>query len=217
MKIHVLRSSISGRATRDIPLWRDIESVVLQRFMGKKPEHFPGTEVKLAYDDETVHVMFRVEDRFVRACAEKHQDRVCIDSCVEFFFTPGRDISRGYFNIEVNCGGTAKFCYQTARDENCVKLPITVIEEMHIAASLPRIVDPEIAKPTIWSVSYQIPLAVLGNYGPAVRPAPGVEWRGNFYKCADETSHPHWLTWAPVDLPKPDFHQPKYFGTIAFE
>ncbi|MDA0991466.1 MAG: carbohydrate-binding family 9-like protein, partial [Verrucomicrobia bacterium] len=48
------------------------------------------------------------------------------------------------------------------------------------------------------------------------RPAPGVSWRSNLYKCGDATSHPHWLTWSPIDRPKPDFHVPDQFGTLTF-
>lgn len=33
----------------------------------------------------------------------------------------------------------------------------------------------------------------------------------------DNTSHPHWLTWAPVHSPRPDFHTPRSFGTLEFE
>jgi len=44
-----------------------------------------------------------------------------------------------------------------------------------------------------------------------------VTWRANFYKCADSTSHPHWLTWSPVDHPTPHFHLPAFFGTLEFE
>jgi hypothetical protein len=39
----------------------------------------------------------------------------------------------------------------------------------------------------------------------------------NFYKCADQTSHPHWLTWASVDYPQPKFHLPEFFGRLVFE
>ena len=23
-------------------------------------------------------------------------------------------------------------------------------------------------------------------------------WRANFYKCGDDTSHPHWAAWSPL-------------------
>ncbi|MEW6117215.1 MAG: carbohydrate-binding family 9-like protein, partial [Nitrospirota bacterium] len=41
------------------------------------------------------------------------------------------------------------------------------------------------------------------------------EWRANFYKCGDATSHPHWASWAPVEAL--NFHLPHCFGTICFE
>ena len=50
-------------------------------------------------------MIFRVEDRYVRAVSKNYHDSVCKDSCAEFFFTPGTDISAGYFNVEINCGG----------------------------------------------------------------------------------------------------------------
>ncbi|WP_084088461.1 carbohydrate-binding family 9-like protein [Fodinibius roseus] len=38
-----------------------------------------------------------------------------------------------------------------------------------------------------------------------------------FYKIADKTSHPHYLSWALIEHPEPHFHLPEYFGTIVFE
>lgn len=49
------------------------------------------------------------------------------------------------------------------------------------------------------------------------RPRPGVTWRANFCKCADDSSRPHWLTWSPVTDSEPAFHRPKYFGILEFE
>ena len=39
---------------------------------------------------------------------------------------------------------------------------------------------------------------------------------GNFYKCADETMNPHFVSWSPIDLPEPNFHCPEFFGNIHF-
>ena len=39
----------------------------------------------------------------------------------------------------------------------------------------------------------------------------------NFYKCGDETNEPHFISWNPIDLPKPDFHVPQFFGELTFE
>jgi len=39
----------------------------------------------------------------------------------------------------------------------------------------------------------------------------------NFYKCGDETSVPHFVTWNPVNSANPDFHKPDFFGKLRFE
>jgi hypothetical protein len=68
-----------------------------------------------------------------------------------------------------------------------------------------------------WTLEYRIPVRVLAKYSKVQRPAPGVRRRAHFYKCADETSRPHWLTWSPVTSAAPAFHRPEYFGTPSFE
>ncbi len=83
----------------DAPPWRDFPSNLIGHYMGHKPAHFPRAEVKVAYDSRSIYLLFRVEDRYVRSVALSHQDDVYKDSCVEFFFTPGSDLSKGYFNI----------------------------------------------------------------------------------------------------------------------
>jgi hypothetical protein len=45
----------------------------------------------------------------------------------------------------------------------------------------------------------------------------GVEARGNFYKCGDNLTIPHYLSWNPVEAEMPNFHMPFYFGDIHFE
>jgi len=37
---------------------------------------------------------------------------------------------------------------------------------------------------------------------------------GNFYKCGDKTQFPHFGMWSPINMPSPDFHQPKFFGEL---
>ncbi len=201
----------------DKPPWQTIPSEPIRNYMGEAPVHFPKTEVKIAYDEMAVYVMFRVEDRYVRAIAAKHQDSVCGDSCVEFFFTPGWDVSRGYFNLEMNCGGTILFHFNSGVRKGRIEIPGTDCDNIAKTHSLPRSIDPEIKEPVTWTVEYAIPIALLGRYCQVSAPQPRALWRANFYKCADHTSHPHWLTWAPVDHPKPNFHLPQSFGVLEFE
>ena len=197
--------------------WNQIEPLQLDHYMGDKPGHFPFTQAKVAYDNTAIYVIFRIEDRYVKAVAKENQGPVYLDSCVEFFFTPGTDIEKGYFNLEMNCGGTMLFHHQMKPRTDQTWISEDHIMEVDVAHTLPEIVDPEIVKDTIWIVEYRIPFSVLGDYHSFQKPEAGSVWRANFYKCADKTSHPHWLTWAPVDFPRPNFHLPEYFGILEFQ
>ena len=196
--------------------WQSFDSQPIALPMGKAPEHLPHTAVKIAYDDDALYLIFRVVDRYVRAITTEHQKgEVWKDSCVEFFFTPGHDIAIGHFYLEMNCGGTMLFRFH---GPNAVEtIPQNEYGTMSIAHSLPKIVDPEICEPITWTLEYRLPLAILKKYCAVHAPATGVVWRANFYKCADASSHPHWLTWSPVDFPTPQFHLPEFFGTLEFE
>jgi len=200
----------------DVVPWKEIDPLVLSNFMGNRPDHFPNTQVKMAYDEKAIYVKFKVEDQYVKANYEKNQDPVYKDSCVEFFFTPGINTKEGYFNLEMNCGGTMLFHHQMEPRKEAVTIDEDDIKQIQVTASLPKLVDPEISEKITWQVSYRIPFSILNNYHNLAKPQPGTIWRANFYKCADETSHPHWLTWAPIDFPKPDFHKPEYFGELEF-
>jgi hypothetical protein len=78
-------------------------------------------------------------------------------------------------------------------------------------------VNPEVQEPVTWIVACSLSTTLLERYCPVSAPSPHARWRANFYKCADQSSHPHWLTWSPVDYPKPHFHLPQSFGTLEFE
>lgn len=202
----------------DKPAWKNAPVAELTHHMGDRPAHFPKTQAKVLYDDQALYVIFRVEDRYVRAVAKQHDDIVCRDSCVEFFFVPGTDVTRGYFNLEMNCGGTMLFHFQVVPRKDSVALAAEDLERIRVAHTLPKRVEPEITQPTTWVVEYRLPLDILPKYRKDIaKPGPGVKWRANFFKCADGSSHPHWLTWSKVENPFPDFHLPQFFGTLEFE
>jgi hypothetical protein len=197
--------------------WKNITSLRLDNFMGHAPEHKPNVQVKVAYDEEAIYVIFRVEDQYVISTMDQYQDPVSRDSAVEFFFAPTNDISKGYFNLEVNCGGTALFKFQKIARKGQKAIPESTFDKIELAHSLPRTVYPEIQDKVTWTIEYRIPVDILAQYHDDVEyPVPGVEWKANFYKIADKSSHPHWLTWSPVDYPEPQFHLPEFFGTLKF-
>ena len=196
--------------------WNQIEALSLKYHTGEKPEHFPNVMAKVAYDDAGIYVIFKVDDQYVRSVRTKHQDNVCKDSCVEFFFSTANDSEEGYFNLELNCGGTMLLHHQIEPRKNSVQIEAEDLEKIAVATSMPKTVFPEIVEETTWTAAYHLPFEVLEKYQDLKRPTKGTVWRGNFYKCADESSHPHRLPWSEVDNPRPHFHLPEFFGVLEF-
>jgi len=220
MTYHVPRisSPVEINAEWNKEPWSQIRPLTMKFHMGAEPEHKPQVHAKLAYDNDALYLIFKVDDQYVRAVAKENQKPVCWDSCVEFFFTPGKDINSGYFNVEINCGGTVVSRHQSlSRPKKRNPLSEDDIRKLEIARTMPKIVDPEITEPTTWIIEYKLPFDLLEKFCEVDRPAPGVIWKSNFYKCADKTSHPHWLTWSFIDYPKPKFHIPEHFGTLQFD
>jgi hypothetical protein len=80
-KVSRLNERPELNAVWDKAPWNGIESIQLTHYMGEKPEHFPNTEAKIAYDNLAIYVIFRVKDKYVKAVHSEHQDPVYTDSC----------------------------------------------------------------------------------------------------------------------------------------
>ncbi|HBG26669.1 MAG TPA: hypothetical protein DDX75_06195 [Phycisphaerales bacterium] len=197
--------------------WAKANILEIQNYMGEKPKHFPKTQAKLLYDSNNIYVFFKVEDNYVCSAAQQTHGPVWRDSCVEFFFAPDTNQKDVYFNLETNCGGTMYFRYNDLQNDIKKLVEISDCKKIEVYHSLPKLIQEEITTPTVWYVSYRLPLSIISKYGKIQKPESGVFWNANFYKCADLSSHPHWLTWSPVDYPTPNFHLPQYFGILEFK
>lgn len=197
--------------------WKKVKPVTITNYMGQVPGFKPEAQVKVAYDKDNIYVIFRVKDKFVRCITNRNNGPVFRDSAVEFFFAPDAKAPLRYFNLETNCGGTALFQYHTVARTESKRISSEEIDLVEIAHSLPEIIDPEIAEEVTWTIEYRLPIALLQKYSAITAPEKGVEWKANFYKIAENTSNPHYITWSKVDRPRPDFHVPEYFGRLIFK
>ncbi len=199
-------------------VWGTVDTLEINHFRPESSDHRPLTQARLLYGHDALYGIFRVEDRFVRCVHRRHQDPVYKDSCVELFVQPRA--GSGYFNFEFNCGGTLLASYVTDHQRTgngfagFMRLTKADVRDIAVFHSQPNIINPEIQEPVTWYLEFGIPYRLLEKYaGPLVIEA-GTQWRGNLYKCADETSHPHWASWSPVDAL--NFHLPHCFGVLAF-
>ncbi|MDE6449753.1 MAG: hypothetical protein K2L41_06690, partial [Muribaculaceae bacterium] len=37
------------------------------------------------------------------------------------------------------------------------------------------------------------------------------------YSCASAIESPYYLSWSPIDTPRPDFHRPEFFGYLILQ
>lgn len=198
--------------------WRGVKSasVNVPNWQRSLPEVLPQTEVKLQYDDHNLYVIFRVQDYYVRAVTTQIHGDVWKDSCVEFFFTPNCSQPNDYFNVETNCCGVLLAQHHSGPRQKSRYIEIVDCQKIKIAGTASGPIRREITKPLTWVLEYAIPLGILTHYADIEKPGAGVTWRANFYKCADDSSHPHWNSWSPVSGKTPDFHRPDCFGLLEF-
>ena len=211
------------QATADAPKslfqwddWADAETASITNFRPETADFHPVVESRLKHDDANLYGIFRVQDRYIRVVHTHYQDQVCQDSCAEFFFQP--DVGTGYFNLEMNAGGTFLFYHVTRPRRfkgDTIEYEKVAPEHaalMEVHGSMPKIVEPEISEPRTWFVQFRIPMAAIEPYIGPVGSLNGRKWRGNFYQCSDKCSHPRWTTWNPI--PETNYHMPEYFGEI---
>jgi len=199
--------------------WAGAQELEISHFRPESSSHRPRTFVKLLYSEDALHGIYEVHDRYVRCVRSNYFDEVWKDSCVEFFAQPKPD--RGYFNFEFNCGGAflCSYIIDPERTPNgfkaFTKVPWEVGRQIHVRTSLPRIIEREISEPMVWTLQFLIPFTVFEPFAGKLGEIAGQVWRGNFFKCAEDVSHPHWASWSPVD--EFNFHLPRCFGEIQFE
>jgi len=167
----------------------------------------PKVSFDVARSESRFYIRYNVEGNSLKALYDKDGSPVHLDSCVEFFMQiPGDE---HYRNFEFNCIGCSEASIRLSRD---IKEDLTENEYKSILRfpSLKKETFAERLGVFSWNILISIPFEVMG-LNPKALPE---KIFGNFYKCADDTKDPHFLSWSPIDLPNPDFHCPKFFGTI---
>jgi len=212
-----IRPGLDGEWSGDA--WAQADTLEVASFRPESSNHRPRTLARMLYDDHGLYGIFHVWDQYVRCVHDGYMAPTYLDSCVELFLQPRRN--EGYFNFELNCGGSLLCSYVVDPTRTpggfleYTPLPEADGSQLGIYHSMPSIIDPEIVDPTEWILEFFLPVSLLETRVGAIGELSGQVWRGNLYKCGDETSHPHWASWSPVD--ELNFHLPRCFGAIEFE
>lgn len=171
----------------------------------------PETKVFVAHDRQELHLLFCVKGRQLKALAVEDHQPVWEDSCVEFFCQePERPF---YMNFEVNCIGTMTAARRLGQNEGVELLNSEEMRMIRRFSSLKKEKIDEKDGVFAWNVAISVPLCLIC---PDFVEFP-LSMKANFYKCADKTKTPHFVSWQPIDLPQPLFHCPEFFGTIILD
>ena len=176
----------------DSYLWSDVRSIV--------------PSARVAWDQDALYVRMEAIEPHILRRFTGDLDMVCQDSCLEFFFCP--EEGQRYFNFEVNPNGAIYVGFGGLRN-NRFRLYSNQFRELFSVK--PFEIDGG------WGIELRIPVSFIQIYVPDFQLYSGLTLRANFYKCGDETQQVHYMSWNPVELPKPDYHQPDFFGSLILK
>lgn len=167
----------------------------------------PVVAFDIARSATNLYIRFLVRESSLKAVYALDNSPVHQDSCVEFFMKKEEDSD--YMNFEFNCLGT---CDASRRKSREIKSSLSPDEYKSIRrrSSVKSESFAEISGICNWELLVCIPFTLMG-LDPENLPE---KIFGNFYKCADETTYPHYVSWSPIDMPSPNFHCPDFFGEI---
>lgn len=172
----------------------------------------PEVRFRMFHTGDRLFVRFEVAERYTAARVVEDNGEVWTDSCVEFFFAP--DSGVGYYNFETTCIGRMLLGNRLSRKEGVVYASAETLASVRRVSSLPDAPFEEREGDNRWTLTLAIPPQALFRH--AFDSWDGVRGRMNLYKCGDNLSHPHFLSWRPIDTPQPDFHRPEFFGEVEF-
>lgn len=173
----------------------------------KEYSYKPIVAFDIARSDKNLYIRYFVKGNSLKASHLEDNSPVYTDSCVEFFMQiPGE---KEYMNFEFNCIGACDTARRLSRTE---KVSLTPEEYKTIGrhSSLEKKTFDEKLGIFSWELVVSIPFELMGLDGLNLPE----KIMGNFYKCADETEFPHFVSWNPIGTETPDFHRPEFFGEI---
>lgn len=182
-----------------------LEDAQVAQYVWPDEGYRPEAHARVGWNEKGLHVLMYANEPTIRAQCDQVGGKVCVDSCMEFFFMPFPEADRRYFNAEMNPLGTLHLGLGQGRPN---RMKIRQLPEGFVIHTSEH-------RGAWWAISYTFPMAYIeATFGRKLE--SGAKMLGNFY-CCDETIHPHFGTWVPVVAAQPDFHRPECFAAITLE
>lgn len=171
----------------------------------------PEVQFFIAHSGKAILLTYCVREKFIKALETKLNGDVYKDSTVEFFISLD---NKNYYNFEFSCIGVAHVGYGSSRKGRVPVSPDT-IQKIKIHSTLGNQPFEEKQGDFYWEMTIEIPIECF--VFDKIESLEGICATANFYKCGDETSEPHYISWNPIKTETPDYHRPEFFAAIEFE
>lgn len=190
--------------------WSDWQGVDNNNWAKDFP-YAPLVRFRTCHNGETLSVEFDVKESCTKASESKNNGRVWEDSCVEFFISFD---DSGYYNFEFTCIGIMLLGFRKTKPD-VTHASDAVIETIKRTSTYPRECFEEIVGENAWTLNVEIPKTAF--FAHKFDSLNGVEATANFYKCGDNLTQAHFLSWNKIETANPNFHVPQFFGKVVFE
>jgi len=171
----------------------------------------PKLSFRIGHTGKEIWLKYYATEKNILAKETRTNGEVYKDSTVEFFISLD---DKNYYNFEFNCIGTIHLAYGPGRGNRQFVDP-GIIKNIEIESSLGSEPFEEKKGNFEWEMMIRIPIESFSF--DKIKSLDGLKATANFYKCGDETSEPHYVTWNPIGTENPDYHCPQYFGKVLFE
>lgn len=171
----------------------------------------PDVTFRIAHVQDEIWLKYYVREKHIKAVETRTNGNVYKDSCVEFFISFD---GKNYYNLEVSCIGTIHLAYGEGRHNRLFVDP-AIIDKIETNSSLGNQPFEEKTGNFEWEIMIRIPTKCF-TYSK-INKLKSRDATANFYKCGDDTSEPHYITWNPIKTENPDYHRPEFFGNVNFE
>ncbi len=172
----------------------------------------PEVSFRMFHTGSWLMLRYEVAEQYTAARVTEDNGEVWTDSCVEYFLAPDET---GYYNIEATCIGRILISNRKSRTEGVVPASREVMDKVLRMPSLGTEPFEEREGDNRWSLTLAIPPQALFRH--EINDWSGRKMRMNLYKCGDNLTKPHFLSWQPILTEHPDFHRPEFFTDIEFD
>lgn len=186
----------------------DVPAAVIDNFHWERPGYArPHSTAQLwGVAGCGLFARLRSDETPLRCEVTERDGPVWTDSCLELFLQPVVGDPR-YLNFEINPAGVYLSQIGAGRNERSFLAALT---------ALTPAVTP-VREGVLWGCDLFLPDALIAAvYGVPYR-TEAATLRGNFYKCADLSSAPHFAAHFPVGSEALGFHNPACFGLIELQ